>query len=329
MTIPDPHTTEPAPSLAGTAPANHRLRGVIPPVVTPLHPDRTLDVESLQAVVHRVLDAGASGIFALGSTGEVAFHGPAVREQIIATVVEAVGGRVPVLAGVVAPQTGAVCELADQAAALGVDGVVATAPFYAITHAPEIERHFRIVGERSPVPVYAYDIPVCVHTKLDPAMLVRLGSDGAIAGVKDSSGDDISFRRLTLMNRAAGSPLSVLTGHEFVVDGAYLSGADGAVPGLANVDPAGYVALDRAFRAGDLETMRRVQDRLARLMEIALAPGGQTGWGAGVGSFKTALQQLGVIASNQVPLPFEALDADDAEAVKAILREHGPETARA
>lgn len=300
------------------------LTGVIPPVVTPLHEDRTLDVASLEHVLERMLAAGVDGVFALGSTGEVAFASREMRRAIITEVVRIVAGRVPVLVGVVDTQTARVLEHIDDAAELGADGVVATAPFYAITAMPQVERHFQILGERSPLPVYAYDIPVCVHTKLDPAMLVRLGQSGAIAGVKDSSGDDITFRRLVLANRAAGSPLSLLTGHEFVVDGAYLAGADGCVPGLGNVDPAGYVALHRAVQAGDWDKARAEQDRLAQLMEICLAARGQVGWGAGVGAFKTALQLLGVIETNQVPEPFDALNADDTAAVRAILEAVGP-----
>jgi 4-hydroxy-tetrahydrodipicolinate synthase len=206
----------------------------------------------------------------------------------------------------------------------GADAVVATAPFYAVTPAPQVKRHFEILGERAGLPVYAYDIPVCVHTKLDPDMLVGLGSRGLIAGVKDSSGDDIAFRRLVLKNRAAGAPLTLLTGHELVVDGAYLSGADGSVPGLGNVDPAGYVRLHRAYLDRDWEALRAEQDRLAALMEICLAPTGTTGWG-GVGAFKTALMLLGVIATNQVPEPFEALVGADVDAVKAILADVGPQ----
>ena len=208
----------------------------------------------------------------------------------------------------------------------GADAVVATAPFYAITHTPQIKRHFEILGEQAQIPVYAYDIPVCVHTKLDPDMLVDLGLSGAIAGVKDSSGDDISFRRLSLKNRAAGSPLTLFTGHEFVVDGAYLSGAHGSVPGLANVDPAGYVRLHQAYLAGDWTAVRTEQDRLASLMEICLAAKGITGWGAGVGAFKTALMLQGVITTNQVPEPFDALTGADVEAIRGILGAVGPAT---
>ncbi|WP_396933495.1 dihydrodipicolinate synthase family protein [Mycolicibacterium sp.] len=301
-----------------------KLTGVIPPVVTPLTEDRRLDVESFERVINRLITAGVNGLFVLGSTGEVAFCTDAMRAQVIDAAVRIVDGRVPLLAGVIDTQTARVLDHVTAAAAAGVDAVVATAPFYAVTHTPQIRRHFEILGDRAGIPVYAYDIPVCVHTKLDPDLLVDLGSSGAIAGVKDSSGDDIAFRRLCLKNRAAGEPLTLLTGHEFVVDGAYLSGAHGSVPGLANVDPDGYVRLHRAFLDRDWATVRGEQDRLAKLMEICLSAKGITGWGAGVGAFKTALMLLGVITTNQVPEPFDALTGADVEAVRTILAAVGP-----
>lgn len=302
-----------------------RLSGVIPPLVTPLTEDRTLDVPSFERLIERMLAAGVDGVFPLGSTSEVAFCTGTMRSQILAEAVRIVAGRVPVLAGVIDTQTPRVLEHVAAAVDAGADAVVATAPFYAVTAPPQVKRHFEILGERSAVPVFAYDIPVCVHTRLDPAMLVELGASGAIAGVKDSSGDDVGFRRLSLMNRDAGSPLAVFTGHEFVVDGAYLSGADGVVPGLGNVDPAGYVRLHRAASTGDWETARTEQDRLARLMEICLAARDTAGWGAGVGAFKTALMLLGVIETRQMPEPFDGFSDADVARVKAILDEVGPE----
>src|SRR5699024_7786298 len=92
--------------------------------------------------------------------------------------------------------------------------------------------HFRAIAEATNLPLYAYDIPVCVNVKLPVDMLMRLAADGVIAGVKDSSGDDVAFRWLCQANEDAGHPLRIFTGHEVVVDGAYLSGADGSVPGL-------------------------------------------------------------------------------------------------
>lgn len=304
---------------------NTRLQGVMPPVVTPLNPDRTLDVASYERLINRLIDAGVDGLFVLGSTSEVAFCTDELREQILTEAIRIAAGRVPLLVGVIDTQTARVLTHVEVARKAGADAVVATAPFYAITPPAQIRRHFEILGERAGLPVYAYDIPVCVHTKLDPDMLVDLGARGLLAGVKDSSGDDVAFRRLALKNRAAGEPLTLFTGHEFVVDGAYLSGAHGSVPGLGNVDPAGYVRLHRAFLAGDWATVRSEQDRLAALMEICLAPTGIGGWGAGVGAFKTALMLLGVIATNQVPEPFDALTGEDVDKIAEILAALGPQ----
>lgn len=304
--------------------AAHTLTGVVPPVVTPLTQDRTLDVTSYERLINRLITAGVDGLFVLGSTGEVAYSTDARRKEIIDQAIRIVDGRVPVLAGVIDTQTDRVLEHIAVAEDAGVAAVVATAPFYAITPLPQIRRHFEILGERSSLPVYAYDIPVCVHTKLDPGMLVDLGRSGALAGVKDSSGDDVGFRRLALKNRAAGEPLILFTGHELVVDGAYLSGAHGSVPGLGNVDPAGFVRMHRAYLAGDFASVRSEQDRLASLMDICFAAKDVSGWGAGVGAFKTALMLQGVIASNQLPEPFEAFGAEDVERVRVILDELGP-----
>jgi 4-hydroxy-tetrahydrodipicolinate synthase len=295
------------------------ITGVVPPLVTPLTEDRGLDVGSFERLIERLLAAGADGLFVLGSTGEAAFCTDALRAEVIGQAVRIAAGRAPVLAGVIDIQTARVLEQIKVAQDAGADAVVATAPFYAVTHAPQIRRHFEILGREARVPLYAYDIPVCVHTKLDPDMLVELGLCGAIAGVKDSSGDDVSFRRLALRNRAEGGPLTLFTGHEVVVDGAYLAGADGVVPGLANVDAEAYVRMHAAFRRGDWAAVSTEQDRLASVMDITRAPESVTGWGAGVGAFKTALMLQGVIATNQVPEPFSALSGDDVEAVKAIL----------
>ena len=80
--------------------------------------------------------------------------------------------------------------------AAGADGVVVTPPFYAITGPMEVERHFRAIAAGTSLPVWAYDIPVCTHVKLLPEALMVLASEGLLAGVKDSSGDDVAFRRL-------------------------------------------------------------------------------------------------------------------------------------
>ena len=311
-------TTAPA-TTTETAP----LTGVVPPLLTPLTPEGALDVPSLERLVARHLEGGVDGLFALGSSGEIAFFDDAMRAQVLEVVTSLVAGQVPVLAGLIDTQTSRVLQHLRAAEKLDLAGYVVTAPFYAITGPEEIDAHFRAVAAATGRPLWAYDIPVCVHTKLSPAQLLRLGQDGVITGVKDSSGDDVSFRRLAAMNRAAGSPLTLLTGHEVVVDGAYLAGAQGSVPGLGNVDPAGYVRMDRAARAGDWETVRIEQDRLAALFEIVFQPVGKTGPAAGVGAFKTALRELGVFSTNTMSTPMSALEGEAVEKIRGILRSTG------
>ena len=299
------------------------IKGVIPPVVIPLTAERTLDLKSFSRNINRMIDAGVDGLFFLGSSGEVAFLTDAQRQHVLQEAVSIVRGRVPVLAGIIDMETLRVIDQAKRAEAIGVDGLVATAPFYALGGPKETERHFRAIRENTELPLFAYDLPVCVHTKLDPTMLVRLGKDGVLQGVKDSSGDDVSFRWLVLENEDAGHPLQLLTGHEVCVDGAYLAGADGSVPGLANVDPYTYVEMWRAYQAGDWAKVKELQDHVARLMFLTRVVKATVGFGAGVGAFKTALWQMGIFETNQMREPVQPLVGDDVEAIVKVLKTAG------
>lgn len=302
---------------------NVEFKGVVPPVVVPLYADRTLDCESFANSINRMIDAGVDGLFFLGSSGGVAFATDKEREEIIECACSVVDGRVPIMAGVIDIETNRVIEQIKRVEKYDVDAVVATAPFYALSGQKEIERHFRCLRKCTDLPLFAYDLPVSVHSKLGIDMLIRLGKDGILQGVKDSSGDDVSFRLLVLENEQLGHPLQLFTGHEVVVDGAYLGGADGSVPGLSNVDPKGYVDQWIAACEGDWERVARIQDKLATLMKITRASETAIGFGAGVGAFKTALWQLGVFKTNQMREPVEALEGKDVERIVEILKGHG------
>lgn len=301
--------------------------GVIPPVVTPLNGDGTVDTPSLERLVGHLLDGGVHGLFALGSSGEAVFLTDDQRDIALEVIVKTVDGQVPVLAGCIETTTARVLRRADVAARLGADAIVTTAPFYALVGPHEVERHFRAIQQATDLPQVAYDIPVCVHTKLSVDLLVELARDGVIVGVKDSSGDDVSFRQLLVAvgEDPALAGFSALTGHEVVVDAMMLGGASGSVPGLANVDPAGYVRLHEACVSGDWATARQEQDRLTRLFRIVTAADPATTAGAtrGVGSFKTALAELGVIDSNAVSVPMRPLDEAETARVRTHLVQAG------
>lgn len=302
---------------------NHNFSGIVPPLLTPLTPEGAVDVPSLTRLTKHLVDSGVHGLFALGSTGEVAYLTDDERELVVRTVVEAAEGKVPVMVGTVDLTTARVAAQAVRARNAGADAVVATAAVYAINDADETERHLRAVSEAAQIPTFAYDIPVRVHSKLTADMLVRLGTEGVLAGVKDSSGDDVGFRRLVMANAAAGSPLALFTGHEVVVDGMLLLGADGVVPGLGNVDAAGYVRLWDHARAGRWTEARDEQDRLATLFEIVFQAAGRSGDAAGVGSFKVGVHAQGLIDNVTMSFPIEALTGDVAGRITAIVREAG------
>ena len=303
--------------------ADPRFRGVIPPVVVPDTPDHELDIPSYERTINRLIDAGVDGLFVLGSSGEVVFSTAQRRRQIIAESARIIAGRVPLMVGIIDTETERVIGLGKDTIKLGADALVSTCPFYALGGLAEVEEHFRILHAELDAPIFAYDIPVCTHTKIPWQLASKLGREGVLAGVKDSSGDDASFRMLVKQNELDGKPMSILTGQERVVDGAYFYGADGSVPGLANVDPYGYVRMWKAAQAGDWATAKAEQERLNELSRIFDVTTGITGYGAGVGAFKTALWLMGIFDSNTMPRPVKALEGDNVKAIAGVLEKCG------
>lgn len=303
------------------------LSGVVPPVCTPLTADREVDVPSLIGLVDHLVGGGVDGLFVLGSSSEAAYLTDAQRVLVVETVRDHLGGRLPLLAGVIDMTTPRVLDHVAAVTRAGADAVVATAPFYARTHPAEVARHYRLIAARSPVPVFAYDLPVSVHTKLSTELVLELAADGVLAGLKDSSGDLGGFRAVVTGVRAHPgiTGFSALTGSELVVDSALALGADGAVPGLANVDPHGYVRLARYCREGDWERARAEQERLCALFGM-VEVGDSTRMGGGssaLGAFKAALYLRGVIACPATAEPQVPLSEDEVERVGKYLAAAG------
>ncbi|WP_237207261.1 dihydrodipicolinate synthase family protein [Rothia nasimurium] len=303
-----------------TAPA---FSGVIPPLLTPRTADGALDIPSLRRLIDHLIDGGVDGIFALGSSSEVLYLTNEERETVLTTCVDAIAGRVPLIVGINDMTTARVIDEAQRLLAIGGDAIVVTSQFYAIDNAFEEERHFRAIADAVDVPVFAYDVPVRTKQKLPLPLLTKLAREGVIAGVKDSSGDDVSFRQLVLATRDIDG-FAAFTGHEVVCDGAMLSGAAGLVPGLGNVDPAGYKRLYEAARAGDWETARTEQDRLTKLFDIVFVETPSvSGGAAGLGAFKTALQVMGVLDSNTMSQPMETLCDTETQRIRSIVESVG------
>lgn len=297
--------------------------GVIPPVCTPLTPDRALDVASLERLCAFLLSADVAGLFVGGSTGETAYLPDELRALALEVVVGVAGGQVPVFAGVIDMTTPRVIEHARVAEKLGASALVATAPYYAPTHPAEIAVHFRSLRAAVDLPLLAYDIPSAVHTKLPSAVVASLAADGTLDGVKDSSGSIDGMRAVLA---AVDRPdFKVFTGSETLADLALLAGVHGIVPGLGNVDPHGYVRLSSLALAGDWVAATAEQRRLTRLFGlIDVGDAARMGrYSSAIGAFKAGLVHRGVIASGTTSLPMIALNDAEHAAVRDYLVEAG------
>jgi 4-hydroxy-tetrahydrodipicolinate synthase len=299
------------------------LSGIVPPLCTPLDESGEVDVASLERLIGWQIEAGVDGVFVLGSSGEAPFLRDDQRDTVVEVAVKVASGQVPVLAGAIDMTTSRVVEQARRVAERGVDAAVVTAPFYTRLATPaELGLHFRRVASAIDVPVVAYEIPIAVVTSIPPAVIGELAADGTITGVKNSSGDLTALRQTVVATRDVEG-FSVLTGTEQLVDVTLFVGASGAVPGLANVDPHGFVALYRAWRAGQWDEAKRHQERLVQLLVDTVHVRRRRGDQIGLGGFKTSLMLRGIIASNAVGVPQTPLDDEEIGIVKLALERSG------
>ena len=304
------------------------LRGVVPPVCTPFNTDYSVDEKSLRRLVNHLIDGGVHGLFVLGSTSEVAYLTDANRADVIRITLDETAGRVPVVAGAIDMTTLRVNEHVRAAVAAGIDGIVLTAPFYVRTHPTEIENHFRLVKQACPdTPLYAYDIPVAVNgVKLELGTVLKLASEGVIAGLKDSSGNDAGIRAVIMGAKKLGlKDFKVLTGSELTVDSALIAGADGVVPGIGNIDPAGYVRIFDLIAAGDFAAAKAEQERLFEMFGLVDvgAPGRMGRGSSAIGAFKAGLKLLGIIEDARTAPPAIALNEVEISAITPFLKQAG------
>jgi 4-hydroxy-tetrahydrodipicolinate synthase len=304
------------------------LRGVVPPVCTPFTSDYEVDEKSLRKLINHLLDGGVHGLFVLGSTSEVAYLTDKRRADVIRIAIDETAGRVPVVAGAIDMTTFRVNEHVKAAVDAGIDGIVVTAPFYVRTHPEEIALHFKQIKEAcGDVPLYAYDIPVAANgVKLETGTVLKLAKEGVIQGLKDSSGNDAGIRAVVLGAKKMGlKDFVVLTGSELTVDSALLAGAHGVVPGIGNIDPAGYVKIFELIAAGDHKAARAEQERLIEMFGLVDvgAPSRMGRGSSALGAFKASLKLLGIIEDGRTAPPQIPLNADEIAAIIPFLKGAG------
>ena len=219
------------------------LRGIVPPLVTPLLPGDRLDVASLERLIEHLIGGGVHGLFLLGTTGEGPSLGYRLRYEQVERACELVAGRLPVLVSVSDTAQAESLELAAHARDCGAAAVVATAPYYYTLTQPQLVRHFVRLAEQSPLPLFLYNIPSCVPVEIAPNSVLECSRIPNIVGLKDSSGDLDYFARVHRLVSAARPDFGLLVGPEELLAEAVTLGAHGGVHGGANLFPALYVAL--------------------------------------------------------------------------------------
>jgi 4-hydroxy-tetrahydrodipicolinate synthase len=263
------------------------LRGVVPPIATPLTPEEKVDEAGMRHLVAHLLEAGVHGVFVAGSTGEFALLRDEERRRAVELVVAEVGGKVPVFVGVGDSSTARAVDRAKEAKQLGADALVALLPYYQPTPTPdEMVAHFEGVMEATDLPLLLYNIPQRVKNVIHLDAVARLMEDTRVVGIKDSGEDIYYFHRLTLMENPS---FRVFQGSEALAAASLLMGCHGIVPGIGNLVPRLCVALYDAAQAKDVPTVRSLHQNLMEINRIWWLEGT-----SGLGALKYALHLAGI-----------------------------------
>jgi dihydrodipicolinate synthase/N-acetylneuraminate lyase len=240
------------------------LRGIIPPLVTPLSGRDTLDIPGLERLIEHLISGGVHGLFILGTTGEAPSLSYRLRRELIERTCSLVKGRVPVLVGITDTAFVESVNLARFSAEKGVSAVVTAPPYYFPAAPPELQEYIQDLVAEMPLPMFLYNMPGLTKVSFDIELIRRALDMPGICGVKDSSCDMIYFHRLIEVARQRPE-WSILVGPEELTAEAVLLGGHGGINGGANLHPSLYVKMYEAAAAQDLPLTRQLHTEVMRL----------------------------------------------------------------
>jgi len=267
------------------------LSGIVPPLVTPLNENFELDVPDLERLLDHVIGGGVSGVFILGTTGEIPRFSFQLKKSVIENTCRLVKGRVPVLVGITDTCMQESIRLEQIASQCGADAVVLAPPFYYHVEQNELLEYFREICGQIELPLYLYNMPSRTHIDIEIGTVLKATEIPGIVGIKDSSGDFIYMQKLLLALK--GHPgFSVFVGPEEIMAASVLFGASGGVSGGANMYPELFVNLFKAAREKDFETIYSLQDVVTQISNTLYQSG--NGNSNFIKILKEALRQLGI-----------------------------------
>ena len=295
---------------------NVRFSGLIPPMVTPLDAGRQLDMAGVKNMVGHLLEGGVDGIFLLGTTGEGPHLPYEIRNRLVKETCRLVKGRVPVLVGITETDLEDALAFAKACGGYGAAGVVAAPPYYFKLTQAECVAWFTELADRSALPVVVYDMPAHTDTVIEPATIAELAAHENIVAMKDSSSVIALFNKFRVVLEPFREKFSLFMGPDEAMGEAVMLGADGGVCTGANLWPAAFKKMYLAARAGDLETVRKIQrfTTLSSYLIYGLGQG-QIGFLKGV---KAALSEMGLVR-NVLSAPFKPFAGAERAKVRKAL----------
>lgn len=288
------------------------IKGIIVPILTPMHEDETVNYEELVNQIERLIAAGVHGIFVFGTNGEGYILDEEEKAEIIRVAVKAVNGRVPVYAGTGCVSTRDTIRMSQKAKELGADVLSIITPSFAAASQEELIRHYETVANAVDMPILLYNIPARTGNALAPATVQKLSQVANIVGAKDSSGNFDNILQYIEKTRGGDKPFTVLSGNDSLILWTLLAGGKGAIAGCANVFPHTMVSIYEKFNAGDLEGARRAQDSIRPFRDIFKFGNPNT-------IVKTAVKELGYPVG-LCRAPFNSLSPAGLDALRKALQ---------
>ncbi|QDU27643.1 putative 2-keto-3-deoxy-galactonate aldolase YagE [Anatilimnocola aggregata] len=294
------------------------LRGIVPPLVTPLAARDELDRAALARIIERMIEGGVAGIFVLGTTGEAPALDYRLRYELVEAAAEIIAGRVPMLVGVTDPSLTESLDLAQHAAANRAAAIVAAPPYYFPLQQRDLVRYFSQLAEQSPLPLFLYNMPACVKIDISVETTEACTRLANVCGVKDSGGNLEHYRRL-LELRSLRPDWTFLIGPEHLLAESVLLGGDGGVNGGANLHPRLFVDWFAAAVANDSNRIHQLGDQVRLLGQIYRQA---DEFMAVVRGLKCALSVAG-LCDNRLAEPIQPCDAVAREKIVAIVEQLG------
>ncbi len=295
----------------------NKLRGIIPPLVTPLNDKNSLDIDGLERLIEHVIAGGVHGIFILGTTGEAPSLSFELKIEMIKQSSRIINNRLPLLVGISDTSIVESIHLSQVAYEANADALVSAPPYYFAPAQPELAEFYENLLPDLELPLYLYNMPSMTKVSFAPSTIKRIAENEKVIGFKDSSGDGTYFQNV--MHTMCGrEDFSVFIGPEEMLASVVFMGADGGVNGGANLFPKLYTDLFKAASAGNITEARRLQQKVMQISTTIYKVGS---FGSSyLKGIKCSLAVLG-ICNDVMALPFNRFDNEYREKIVTAITE--------